>query len=190
MPKFLVPALLAAATAAASAEPLTYDIDPHHTYPSFEADHMGISVWRGKMTESAGTIVYDKASGEGKVKVTVDTDSISFGHRLLEQWAKGALFFDSKKYSKAVFEGRFANATAGVPTELRGELTLHGVTRPLTLSIKSLKCVEHPMLKRDLCGADAYGSFQRDEFGLDAGKDYGFRMAVDLRIQVEAIARP
>ena len=59
---------------------------------------------------------------------------------------------------------------------------------PLTLTVHSLKCITHPMLKRDYCGADASGSFQRDEFGLAAGKDYGFRMAVDLRIQVEAVA--
>jgi len=77
-----------------------------------------------------------------------------------------------------------------VPTQLVGELTLHGVTRPLMLTIKSLKCVQHPMLKRDYCGADASGSFNRDDFGLSAGKEYGFNMNVDLRIQAEAIAQP
>ncbi len=67
---------------------------------------------------------------------------------------------------------------------------MHGVTRPLTLTVHALKCVAHPMLKRDYCGADASGSFNRDDFGLGAGKDYGFDMKVDLRIQVEAIAQP
>jgi len=65
---------------------------------------------------------------------------------------------------------------------------LRGVTRPLTLKLASFKCMPHPIFKRELCGADALGSFRRDEFGLDAGKDYGFNMDVQLRIQVEALA--
>lgn len=69
-----------------------------------------------------------------------------------------------------------------------GELTLHGVTRPVKLQLALFECVPHPMLKRKLCGADAYGSLKRDEFGLVAGKDYGFKMDVPLRIQAEAIA--
>jgi len=71
-----------------------------------------------------------------------------------------------------------------------GMLTLHGVTLPLTLQIRSFKCMPHPLLKRELCGADALATFQRDAFGMDAGKDYGFDMTVTLRIQVEAIAVP
>ena len=70
-----------------------------------------------------------------------------------------------------------------------GELTLNGRTRPLTLTVHQLKCMPHPMLKRDWCGADASGSFNREDFGLAAGKDYGFRMDVGLRIQVEAVAQ-
>ena len=68
-----------------------------------------------------------------------------------------------------------------------GELTLHGVTRPVVLKINTLKCIPHPVFKRELCGADALGTFSRDDFGLDAGKDYGFNMDVTLRIQVEAL---
>jgi len=75
------------------------------------------------------------------------------------------------------------------PTQVVGELSLNGQTRPMTLTIHQLKCMPHPMLKRDFCGADASGSFQRDEFGLSAGKDWGFKMEVKLRIQVEAVAK-
>jgi polyisoprenoid-binding protein YceI len=75
----------------------------------------------------------------------------------------------------------------GAPTRIDGALTLHGVTKPLNLVVNSLKCIPHPILKRQLCGADASATFQRDEFGLDAGKSYGFSMEVTLRIQVEAL---
>jgi polyisoprenoid-binding protein YceI len=179
-------ALLGAATTAAA--PVTYRVDPSHTYPSFEADHMGISVWRGKMTKSSGTVVYDKSSGAGTVEIAIDPRSIDFGQKQLNTWAAGKDFFAVARHPKAGFKGRFDGIANGVPTQVVGELTLHGVTRPMTLKIDSLKCVPHPMLKRELCGADATGSFDRGAFGLDAGKAYGFKMNVDLRIQVEAVA--
>lgn len=182
-------ALTLAATCAGAA-PTTYAIDPTHTFPSFEADHMGISVWRGKFNKSSGKVLFDKAAGTGSVEIVTELASIDFGMDALSAWARGKDFFDVKKHPRAVFKGNLQAPVNGVPTQLVGELSMHGVTRPLTLTINSLKCVPHPMLKRDYCGADASGSFNRDEFGLSAGKDYGFKMNVDLRIQVEAIAQP
>src|SRR5258706_2704734 len=149
---------------------------------------MGISVWRGKMNKSSGTIVFDKASGNGSVDIAVDLASIDFGQDALNKWARGAEFFDVKKYPKAVYKGRFEGAVNGVPTQVDGELSLHGVTKPMQLKINLLKCIAHPMFKRDWCGADAAGSFDREEFGLGVGKEYGFKMNVGLRIQVEALA--
>ncbi|WP_377154515.1 YceI family protein [Roseateles sp. UC29_93] len=184
----LVPALLFSA-AAAQAAPVTYDIDPSHTYPSFEADHMGMSHWRGKLNKSAGTIIYDKATGAGSVDVKMDLASIDFGLDAMNAWATGDKFFNVEKNPSATFKGRFDGAKGGVPTQVVGELTLNGKTRPLTLTIHQLKCMPHPMFKRDFCGADASGSFNREEFGLAAGKDYGFKMDVALRIQVEAVAK-
>lgn len=178
------------ATAAASAAPTPYAIDPTHTFPSFEADHMGISVWRGKLNKSSGKVLYDKATGTGSVEIVTELASIDFGMDALSTWARGKDFFDVKKHPRAVFKGKLQSPVNGVPTQLVGELMLRGVTRPLTLTVHSLKCIEHPMLKRDYCGADASGSFNRDDFGLSAGKDYGFKMNVDLRIQVEAVAQP
>lgn len=182
----LAPALFALA---AQAAPVTYAIDPAHTYPSFEADHMGMSYWRGKLNKSAGTIVYDKATGTGSVDVKMDLASIDFGLDAMNSWATGKEFFNVEKNPSATFKGHFDGAKAGVPTQVIGELTLNGRTRPVTLAIHQLKCMPHPMLKREFCGADASGSFQRDEFGLDAGKDWGFKMEVNLRIQVEAVAQ-
>jgi len=178
------------ATLAASAAPTTYAIDPAHTFPSFEADHMGISVWRGKLNKSSGKVVYDKATGTGSVEIVTELASIDFGMDALSAWARGKDFFDVRKHPRAVFKGTLQSPVDGVPTQLVGQLTMRGVTRPLTLAVHSIKCVQHPMLKRDYCGADASGSFNREDFGLLAGKDYGFKMNVDLRIQAEAIAQP
>jgi polyisoprenoid-binding protein YceI len=184
----LAPALLAFGLAQAA--PVTYEIDPTHTYPSFEADHMGgVSVWRGKLNKNSGSIVYDKASGTGTVDVQMDLASIDFGLDALNAWARGEQFFDVAKHPSARYQGRFEVGTGGVPARVVGELTLNGQTRPVTLALHQLKCIPHPLYKRELCGADASGRFNRDEFGLSAGKDYGFKMDVQLRIQVEAIAK-
>ena len=174
----------------AQAAPTRYDIDPDHTYPSFEADHMGgISVWRGKMNKSSGSVTLDKGTAQGTLDVAIDLASIDFGQEQLNGWARGNEFFNVQKFPQATYSGRFDGFdAAGRPSKVVGQLTLHGVTRPMQLDIKSFKCMPHPMLKRELCGADAYAVLKRDEFGLDAGKDWGFGMDVQLRIQVEAIA--
>lgn len=190
-PLLLLPALCAALLSlSVQAAAVTYDIEPGHTYPSFEADHMGLSYWRGKLNKSAGTIVYDKASGAGSVDVQMDLASIDFGLDAMNNWATGKDFFNVEKNPTATYKGRFDGAKGGVPTQVVGELTLNGKTQPVTLSIHQLKCIPHPMLKRDFCGADASASFNREAFGLSAGKDWGFKMDVNLRIQVEAVARP
>lgn len=190
--KLLLPALLATsiATPLALAAPVPYDIDPNHTYPSFEADHMGLSFWRGKLTKNSGSIVYDKADGSGTVDVKMDLAGIDFGLPAMNDWARGEHFFDVAKNPTATFHGKLEAPANGGPGRVVGELTLNGRTRPLTLTVHQLKCVPHPLHKRDLCGADASGSFNRDDFGLSAGKDYGFKMDVQLRIQVEAVAKP
>ncbi|HEY8329222.1 MAG TPA: YceI family protein [Rhodanobacter sp.] len=173
----------------ASAAEVKYQLDPDHTYPSFEADHMGgLSVWRGKFNHSSGTVTLDKAAGSGTVKVVVDMKSADFGQEQLNRKAQGKELFEAAKYPRAIYTGKFAGFVDGKPTRVVGTLTLHGVTHPLELKIDSFKCMPHPMLKREVCGADALATFQRDAFGMDAGKDYGFSMDVTLRIQVEAIA--
>jgi len=193
-PNFVLPLLACAGLAAAKAAPAaatSYTIDPDHTYPSFEADHFGgLSTWRGKFNHSRGRITLDKAGGSGTVEVSVDLASADFGHDKLNEVARGPELFDVGKYPQAVYKGRLAGFENGKPTRVDGELTLHGVTRPLTLQINAFKCMPHPMLKREVCGADALARFDRDAFGLDGGKSYGFSMAVTLRIQVEAIADP
>ena len=170
------------------AAPVEYEIDPGHTYPSFEADHLGISVWRGKFNKSSGKVVLDKENGRGSVEVLIDLDSVDFGHPTMNSWARGENLFDTGKFPPATYVGKLENFVAGAPTMVAGQLSLHGVTRGLNLKINSFKCIPHPLHKRELCGADATATFNRDDFGLDAGKSFRFRMDVTLRIQVEAVA--
>jgi polyisoprenoid-binding protein YceI len=179
--------MLLAATAQAA--PVVYRIDPDHTFPSFEADHMaGLSVWRGKFNRTTGAVTFDKVKGSGTLDIAVDIDSIDFGHDQLNEHARGAEFFDAAQFPKATYTGRLAGFKKGKPTRVVGQLTLHGITKPVELKINAFKCMPHPMLKREVCGADAHATLERDQFGIAAGKDWGFDMTVVLRIQVEAIA--
>lgn len=169
---------------------ISYEIDPSHTFPSFEADHMGLSIWRGKLNKTAGKLLFDKTKGQGSVDVKLDPSSIDFGVDKLNEWATSKDFFDCATFPEARYRGTFSGLSAQGPTSVQGELTLHGVTKPVELKINFFKCMAHPLLKRELCGADVAGTFNRESFGLSAGKDYGFAMDVSLRIQVEAIAEP
>jgi polyisoprenoid-binding protein YceI len=148
---------------------------------------MGISVWRGKFDNSSSTAIIDETAGRGVVDILVDLKSVDFGLKSLNEFMVGPDFFDVNKFPDSRYHGTLAGFVNGVPTRIEGVLTLHGISKPLTLTVKSFKCIPHPMLKRRLCGADAIATFQRDEFGLDAGKSYGFSMEVTLRIQAEAL---
>jgi len=183
--------LAAAATAAllwtgtAAAAPVAYTIESGHTYPSFEAPHMGISWWRGKFNKTSGSVSLDNAAKTGTVDISIDAASIDFGHDKMNEHAKGDDFFNVAKYPTITYKGTIKYED-GKPGAVDGQLTLLGVTKPVKLDIESFKCIPHPMLKKEVCGADAEGDFNRADFGMtkyadgDAGK-------VKLRIQVEAL---
>ena len=172
------------------AKPITYEIDSSHTFPAFEADHMGgLSLWRGKINSTSGEIVLDKDKETGSVNVIMDMSTIDFGHEGMNKHAKNSDMFDVEKYPEAVYKGNLTDFIDGAPTRVKGSLTLHGVTKPVDLDIKSFKCRLHPFKLKQVCGADAYGNIMRDDFGVDYAKRLGFKMEVALRIGVEAIKK-
>ena len=172
------------------AKPITYEIDSSHTFPAFEADHMGgLSLWRGKINSTSGEIVLDKENETGSVNVIMDMSTIDFGHEGMNKHAKNSDMFDVEKYPEAVYKGNLTDFIDGAPTKVEGSLTLHGVTKPVDLDIKSFKCKLHPFKLKQVCGADAYGNIMRDDFGVDYAKRLGFKMEVALRIGVEAIKK-
>ena len=180
-------AFAASLSFSASADVSTYQLDPEHTYPSFEADHIGgLSVWRGKFDKSQGTVTLDLAAKTGTVEVATDITSIHTGNMKLDQNLQSQQFFDASKFPEASYKGTI-KFEGERPTSIIGNLTMHGVTKPLTLTIDSFKCMPHPMLKREVCGVDAVGEFDRSDFGVDFGKAYGFSMKTKLLISAEAL---
>ena len=180
------------AASVASASPTTYNIDPKHTHPMFEADHLGgVSIWRGLFKKTSGTITLDSAARTGTLDVTVDMASVDFGNEELNNVAVNSAappIFEAKKYPTAYYKGTLGDFVNGSPTTVSGLLTLHGVTRPIELAINSFKCIDDkPEPKQQVCGADAFCVLNRADFGIVVGQKYGFKMEVTLRIQVEAI---
>jgi polyisoprenoid-binding protein YceI len=174
--------------ASATAATTTYNLDPDHTHPSFEVDHFGgLSTWRGTFKKSSGTVTLDTEAKTGTVDVIIDTATVDLAHDKLNEHVSSPEMLDVTKFPTAEYKGQFVEFANGAPRTISGNLTLHGVTKPVTLTINSFKCFEHPMLKKQVCGGDASGSFNRAEFGVNYGQQYGFKQDVLLRIQVEGI---
>jgi polyisoprenoid-binding protein YceI len=179
--------LLAAVMATGAFAADSYKIDPSHTYPSFEADHFGgLSTWRGKFNKSEGSIVVDRAAKTGNVDIVIDATTIDFGNDKLNEHAKKAEMFDVAKFPTATYKGKLV-FNGDNPASVNGELTLHGVTKPVTLTINKFKCIINPMIKKEVCGADASATFNRSDFGIAYGTQMGFNPEVKLAIQVEAV---
>jgi polyisoprenoid-binding protein YceI len=104
----------------------------------------------------------------------------------MNEHAKKPDIFDVAQYPTATFKGNKVRFKGDTPVAVDGDFTLHGVTRPLTLTINKFKCIDHPMLKREVCGADASATFQRSDYGVTFGLPR-FSPEVKLAIQVEAV---
>jgi polyisoprenoid-binding protein YceI len=176
--------LVAGATPAFAAS--TYVIDPSHTYPSFEADHMGLSVWRGKFTKTSGEVTLDRVAKTGSVDLKIDTASLDFGLPAMNKHAKSDVMFDVQQFPEAVYKSTSIRFDGDQPVAVEGNLTLHGVTKPVTLKINKFACAADPLTKRERCGADASATFNRVDFGISYGVPK-FAPEVKLAIQVEGV---
>ena len=183
--KLLTFALLALASVAASAQ--TYNVEPGHTYPSFEADHMGLSFWRGKFTKTSGKITLDRGSKTGgSVEIAIDASSVDFGHAKMNEKARGEEMFNVAKFPTISYKSTALKYDGDKLVGVDGEMTMLGVTKPMPLTITHFKCMIHPLLKREVCGADAHGRFDRSDYGMNIGLPR-FSPEIKLAIQVEAI---
>jgi polyisoprenoid-binding protein YceI len=187
MKAILLAGALSLTAVSALAAPVTYKIDPAHTYPSFEADHNGgVSKWRGKFNSSSGTFTFDKEGKTGTVDLTIDIASLDFGNDKLNEHAlKDPAMFDVAKYPTATYKGKVSKWGTDGPSEIAGELTLHGVTKPVNLKVNSWLCKINGLTKKEVCGADAETTFNRADFGIDYAIKGGFKPEVTLRISVE-----
>ncbi len=186
MKKLVALALAASLSAAASAAPETYVIDNGHTLPRFEYNHLGYSTQLSRFDKTSGKIVLDRAAKTGSVDVVIDAKSVNTGSALFNEHIQGEDFFDTAKYPTITFKSKNLKFDGDKLASVEGELTIKGVTKPVTLTVTSFQCMPHPMLKKDACGANATAKIKRSEF--NAGKHAPYvGDEVTLTIPVESV---
>ncbi|MBQ0937425.1 YceI family protein [Ideonella paludis] len=183
-----VAVLVATASDAVDAAPVTYEIDARRSQPSFEVMHKGAPRWKGQFQFARGTMTIDREAQWGRVALDIDMSSVDFGGSVMNNFVKGPLMFEAQRFPMARFEGQLSEAVDGMPTQVEGLLTLHGVTKPLKLKLHQVRCAPEEGSRRERCVANASGQFLRDEFGVDFGRALGLEMAVTLKIHAEALA--
>jgi polyisoprenoid-binding protein YceI len=144
----------------------SYVIDSRHTHPSYEINHFGWSTQRGRFDNVTGTITLDRAAKTGSVEVKIDASSVSTGVDKLDEHLKSEDFFNVGKYPTITFKATKIAFDGDVPASVPGQITILGVTKPATLTIERFGCGVHPMLKKDVCGAEASTTIKRSEFGM------------------------
>jgi polyisoprenoid-binding protein YceI len=175
--------LFAIASVAASD---SYTIDPNHTFPSFEVNHVGFSTQRGRFNTTSGSITLDRATQKVEVNITIDANSIDTGFDKLEEHLRKPDFFDVAKFPTIVFKSNSGRFEGDKLVALEGQLTMHGETKPVLLQVHNFKCGNHPFTKKPLCSADVTGEIKRTDFGIKYGVPF-VGDDVKLFIQVEAL---
>lgn len=178
--------LAAVAAAPALAAPESYALDAGHTFPRFSYSHFGYSTQLSRFNKTTGKIVFDKAAKTGSVDITIDTKSVDTGFPLFNEHIQSADFLDTAQFPTATFKSTKVVFDGDKPTAIEGNLTLKGVTRPVTLTVTSFQAMPHPILKKDAIGANANVTVKRSDF--NAGK-YAPNVSDEVRIDiaVEAI---
>lgn len=164
-----------------------YTIDPTHTFITIQASHQGLSQMHAMFTKVSGKLWLDRDKGTGKVDVTIDATSLTFGSAAMDRVIQGEDYLNGSKFSAATYKSDSMTFKNGKAVAVNGELTLLGVSKPVKLTIDSFTCMNHPMLKRDVCGADAHGELDRSQFGMTKGADSEHPI-VRILVGIEAIA--
>jgi len=171
----------------AQAETATYAVDPTHTFATFEISHFGASVNRARFDKKEGTVELDKAAKTGKVELTLQIDSVNSGTAPFNKHLQSAEIFDAAKFPTAKFVGDKFTFDGDKVVSVAGNLTIKGVTQPVTFKANQFACYDSPMVKREVCGGDFETTIDRTAFGVDYGAAYGFPKNVRIVAQIEAI---
>jgi len=180
-PLFIAAALLTAAPVMAQ----TYEVDTRHSHMSWQMPHLGLSTYRGKFARTAGKITLDRAAKSGAMEITIDPASQLSGDERLDKHLQSEDFFNVAKFPAITFKSTKVQFNGDNPSRIDGDLTMLGITRPVILQVNGFKCIQHPIRKQEVCGADATATIKRSEWGIKYGLP-GLIDDVKLDLQVEA----
>jgi polyisoprenoid-binding protein YceI len=159
---FALAGMIAAPACAAE----NYTIDPTHTWPVFEVNHLGFSTQRGRFNKSSGKIILDTAAKKGSVDLTIETASLDMGFDKWDEHMKSEDFFNAAQFPAIHFTSEKLKFKGDKVVSAEGSFTLLGVTKPLTLTVSNFRCGPHPMSKKPHCGADISATIKRTDFGM------------------------
>ncbi|CAA9889898.1 conserved exported hypothetical protein [Candidatus Methylobacter favarea] len=164
----------------------SYTVDPRHTFPGFEINHLGFSIQRGRFDHTSGKVALDSKTGTGKVDVVIDAASISTGLPELEKHLRSDEFFDVARYPKITFSSGKLSFNNEQLVAVDGNLTLHGITRPVHLTVDHFHCGMNLIAMKNTCGANAVTTIKRTDFGVSK---YAPALADEVKIiiQIEAL---
>ncbi len=144
----------------------TYTIDPPHTFAHFTVNHLGFSTMHGRFDKSSGKATLDMAAKTGSVEISIESASVSTGFAKRDEHLKSPDFFNAAEFPAITYKSRKFNFKGNVPASIEGDLTMLGVTRPVTLTVTEFNCGTNPMSKKYECGAGATAQIKRSEFGM------------------------
>ena len=176
MPKVLAAVVLAAVPLAAAAAPESFTIDPLHSSVLFAIDHLGLSTVHGRFDKFAGKFTIDRAAKKGDVELTIDTASVDTNdndkgsrQRSRDEHLRSADFFNAAEFPKMTYKSTNVVFSGDNPTTVEGNLTLLGVTKPVSLKIDRFKCNPASATAKERCGGDGSGKVKRSDFGMSRG---------------------
>jgi polyisoprenoid-binding protein YceI len=172
--------------ASAAAAPEVYVLDNDHTFPRFEYNHLGFSTQVSRFDKTTGKIVFDKQAKTGSVDVTIDMKSVNTGSTLFNEHIQGAEFLDTAKFPTATFKSTRVHFDGDKPSRIDGNLTLKGITKPVTLTVTSFQSAMHPLAKKEAIGANATTKLKRSDFKADKYAPY-VSDELTLTIAMEAL---
>ena len=180
--------LAGAFATSAIAAPVTYAVDSGHSFPNFSYQHMGLSMQLSKFDKTTGTITLDQAAKTASVDVVIDTTSVNTGSTVFNGHIQGEDFFDTTKYPTATFKSTKVVFEGDQPSTIEGDLTIKGITKPVTLKVTHFATKLHPMMKKEAVGANATTVIKRSDFNLskyvpNVGDE------VTITVSLEAVAK-
>ena len=177
-------ALAAAVSGPALAAPETFNVEPTHTFPRFSYSHLGYSIQLSRFDKTSGKVIFDKAAKTGSVDIVISTKSVSTGSDVFNEHIQGEDYLDTGKFPTATFKSTTVVFEGDKPAKIEGNLTLKGVTKPVTLTVTSFHTMPHPMLKKDAIGANAFTTVKRTDFNMGKNAPYvGDEVRIDIAIE-------
>lgn len=177
MRKLAIVLVAAALPLSVTAAPESYTLDPFHTFLHFEVDHIGgLSRLRGRFDKTTGKFTLDQAAKTGSLDVSVQTASVTTGDsdrgsrpRSRDEHLRTPDFFNVVEFPTMTFKSTRVVFRGDNPGTIEGNVTLLGVTQPVTLNVERWRCMPHPASKKDMCGGNASGVFKRSNVGMKFG---------------------